>query len=419
MSNPRFPSALASAWRCAVVLNGSLALLLACLWGVMAWRGLFWKADFGALYTGWSMVLDGQSGRLYDLELQDDYQHRLLSEKPADEGLLPFVYPPHTAATLAPLALLPRSSAFAVWTVMQLGMCVLAGRFLLRLLDGQPSGTPGALPWLTLLTALAFPPLFVSFQMGQVSLWCLVCLLGFVAALKERRPFATALWVVAGTIKPQLMVVAFLVLLGQRRWRELGLAAALLTVWAGLTAALLGPDCWIDFLAVLRFSSRQFGAFGTNPLSMYNLKGLLTGVLGTGRADLVVGLTAAAWLAGGVLTLWLWRGRHSPAEGAGAGRLALTFLVAAIVNPHLFAADALILVLPAVLFFAHLRHHRSGVVFAALAAACPLLFFLDCYWPDPLAVRPFFLLMLGLAGWMTHSLGRPVGQHVLPAPQPA
>src|SRR5207247_877547 len=147
---------------------------------------------------------------------------------------------------------------------------------------------------------------FVSFQMGQFSLSCLVCLLGFACALKERRPLACAVWLVAGTSKPQLMVVGFLLLLGMRRWRELGLATGLLAVWAGVTSALLGPGCWLDFLSVLRFSSQQVGAFGTHPLVMYNLKGLLAGVLGLDRVGLVVALTWAAWLAGGALTLWLW-----------------------------------------------------------------------------------------------------------------
>ena len=420
MSNPRFRSILASACRCGTVLNGSLAVLLACLWVHMGMQGLFWKADFSALYTGWSMILDGQSGRLYDMELQGDYQRRLLPEKPAGQELLPFVYPPHTALTLAPLALLPRPLAFAVWTVFQLGLCVLAGRFLLRLQADQPASVRR----LTLLSALAFPPLFVSFQMCQVSLWCLVCLLGVVCSLKERRPLATAVWLVAGTLKPQLMVAAFLLLLGLRRWRELAVATGLLGVWAGLTALLLGPGCWLDFLAVLRFSSQQFGTFGTHPLVMYNLKGTPRRSAGQRRGPGPSSpLTAAAWLAGGVLTLWLWRGRHIGNADVDA-RLALTFLLGAIVNPHFLPADALILVLPAVLFLGHLgRRERWGpaTLFGVVAVSCPLLFLLDCYLPGPagLAVRPFFLLMLGLAGWMALSLGRPIAQHALPAVEPA
>jgi hypothetical protein len=405
MSHPRcFDTS--SVQRCAVVVNGSLAVLLACLWAHMAIQGLFWKADFSASYTGWSMVLDGQSGRLYDLDLQNDYQHRILPEKPADEGLLPFVYPPHMAATLAPLALMPRPLAFAVWTLFQVGLCIVAGRLLWRLQADQPV----SVRWLTLLTALAFPPLFVSFQMGQISLWCLVCLLGFVCALKERQPTACALWIVAGTIKPQLMVVPFVVLLGLRRWRELALAVGLLAVWFGLTTLLLGTGCWLDFLAVLRVSSQAFGTLGTDPLAMYNLKGLLTAVLGVGQARLIIAATGVAWLAGLLLILWLWRNRDALNAPDFAGRLALTFLAVTIVNPHVFPADVLVLVLPAVLFANQLRAREDRaqwLVFAGLALSCPLLFLVDCYvlTPSGLGVHPFFLLMLGVAVWMTMSLG--------------
>src|SRR5205823_2219097 len=62
-------ASLTSAWRCAAVLNGSLAVLLAGAWVFLGLQGLFWKADFSASYTGWSMVLDGHGGRLYDIEL--------------------------------------------------------------------------------------------------------------------------------------------------------------------------------------------------------------------------------------------------------------------------------------------------------------------------------------------------------------
>ncbi len=400
MIRPRPPFPLAAACRCAGVLNGTLAVVLACLWLWLAAQGLFWRADFSAYYTGWSMVLAGQGEQLYDLDLQAEYQQHLLPERPAGEGLLPFVNPPHAALLLAPLGGLPRPWAFAVWTAGQVGLCLAAGRFLLRLQGEQPASVRR----LTLLAALAFPPLFSTFQMGQVSLWCLVCLLGFVCALKEDRPLAVALWIVAGTIKPQLMVVPCLVLLGQRRWRELALTAGLLALWCGVTTAVLGPGCWMGFASVLRFSTQQFGTGAVDPLVMYNLKGLLTALLGE-RVGLINLLCAAAWLAAAGLTVWLWRDRRVVEAGQFEGRLAFTFLLGTLVNPHLNAHDALVLVLPAVLFHAHLRRdpgRLQATLFAAIALACPLLFLLDCYEIDPgrFGFRPFFLLLVVLAGWM-------------------
>jgi hypothetical protein len=171
---------------------------------------------------------------------------------------------------------------------------------------------------------------------------------------------------------------------------------------------------------MLRFSSRQFGTFGTDPLSMYNVKGLLTSLLGSGRADLILPLTAAAWLVGIGLTLWLWR---RPGAADLDGRLALTFLLATVVNPHVNPADVLVVVLPAVLFVGHLRQREQwgqAAGFAAVAAACPLLFLIDCYLLDParLGFRPFFVVMVAVTGWMLASLVRGE-QHALPAAEAA
>ncbi len=405
MTANRSPPALLPLCRCAAVFNGALAGALACVWVWMGLHGLFWRADFSAFYTGWTIIREGRGERLYDLDLQADTQARLLPERPADQGLLPFVNPPHAALALAPLALLPRPAAFAVWTILQVGMCLLAGHFLLRLQTDHDAGVRTT----TLLTALAFPPLFMSFQMGQVSLWCLVCLLGFVRALQTGRPLATAAWIAAGTIKPQLMVVPCLLLLGLRRWRELVLLAALLAGWVGLTTLVLGPRCWLDYLALLRFHGRQFGTSGIDPLVMYNLKGFLTFLLGAGRADLINSLTVAAWLAGAGLILWLWRDARAAQGGDFRGRLALSFLLGVLVNPHLNPTDALVLVLPALLFHEHLgrvARRKQALSFAALAVACPLLFLVDWRLVDParLGLRPFFLLLVAVAGWMAVSL---------------
>jgi hypothetical protein len=416
--NPVQPSApvISPFWRCAAVLNGTLALVLVVAWIGMGIQGLFWRSDFSAYYTGYAMILDGRGDRLYDLDLQAEYQTRLLPERPNGEGLLPFVFGPQVAVVLSPLALLSRPAAFPVWTVLQLGMCLLVWRFLCRIQSGENL----AVRQLAMLTILAFPPLFASFQMGQVSLWCLVCQMGFVCALRERRPLLVAAWIVAGTIKPQLMVMPCVVLVGLRRGRDLLWLALLLASSSALTTLILGPGCWIDFLSVLRVHSQQFGSFGIDPVIMYNVKGVLTALLGPGSAWLINVLTILAWVASVLLALWLWRDRSALNAPDWRGRLALTFLLGLLANPHLYAHDALGLVLPAVLFHGQLRsdgERTQATAFAALAVCCPLLFLIDCWGihRSPLGFRPFILVLLGLAFWMAVLKSR---SRTL-APQPA
>jgi hypothetical protein len=400
-------------------MNGFLVLIFAGVWVWIGTEGLFWRGDFSAFYTGYTLIVEGRGERLYDLNVQAEQQLRLLPDWPLGDGLLPFVYPPHAAVALAPLGLLRHPAAFALWSMLQLGMCLLLGRFLFRLLSDQGAGVR----WLTLVSVLAFPPLFTSFQLGQVSLWCLVCQFGFVCALKERRPLAVAVWLLAGTVKPQLMVVPGLVLLGLRRWRELVWFAVLLGISGGLATVLLGPGCWLDYLRLLRVHSQGFGSSTVDPLIMYNVKGLLTAQLGDGRHNLINLFTLGAWLASVVLVLWLWRDSGSLDRPDWRGRLTLSFMMGMLVNPHLNPVDALGLVLPAVLFLGQLQQdgeRRQATTFAALAVCCPLLFLIDCWGlrPARLGFRPFFALELGLLGWMALVLWSPRPRAV-PAPSSA
>jgi hypothetical protein len=386
-----------SASRIAVVFNAGLALSLAVVWVHMAVQGVFWRADFTNYYTGWSLVRDGLGDRLYDLELQSRYQEQIVPERGAENGLLPFNYPPHLAVPGALLAFLPRGVAFYVWDFLQLLLLVPLFRSL-RALAPDPHG----LPWAVLCTtALAFPPLFMSFQMGQVSLLVLVCLLGFCRNLAAGRPFWTAFWLTLGTIKPQLMVAPAAILLAGRRWRELGIAALLFAAWAALTTAFVGVSCWTDFLHVLRHSAWQFGVDGIYPRAMYNLKGCLTCLLGEGRAAAINFISTTALLLAVLATLRLWRGPWRAGTPEFDFRLALTLQLGLLANPHLNPVDVLALVAPALLFYRGLRRSgRSARSLTALLVCGPLLFALDCYGltvTPQSGVHPFFLLMVGMA----------------------
>lgn len=390
--------------RIALVVNAGLALALALAWIQMAMQGQFWRADFTNYYTGWSMVLDGRGDRLYDRELQTRYQERIVPERPERGGLLPFNYPPHLAVPAAAFALLPRESAFYLWDFVQLLLLVPLACLLHRL---TPDRRP--LSFAVLLAAvLAFPPLFQSFQMGQVSLLVLVCLLGFTENLARGRPFATALWLTLGTIKPQIMVAPVAVLLAGRRWRELGFAAGLFAAWALLATSFLGVSCWFDFTKMLRHSAWQFGQDGIYPLAMYNLKGFLTSLLGEERAALINLVSTAALLIVVLATLWMWRGKWRTGTPAFDLRLALTLQLGLLVNPHFNSVDAIAFVAPALLFYRGLRGSgQTGRVLAGLLLCGPLLFALDSYGMPRLGstgIHPFFLLMTALAVVMARAL---------------
>ena len=65
-------------FRALFILNVGLALGNVGLWLSAMRQGLFWRADFTALYTGGTLVQEGQGAHLYDFEVQTRYQQEIL-----------------------------------------------------------------------------------------------------------------------------------------------------------------------------------------------------------------------------------------------------------------------------------------------------------------------------------------------------
>jgi hypothetical protein len=393
--------------RLGIAVNVALALLRLLGWLDAARRGEFWRADFSMFYTGFAMVRDGQGASLYDLDAQLEYQRAIAPERGPEGGLLPFNYPPHAAVPAFVLAYLPRDAAFYAWSAIQLGLLLL----LLRQLLSWMSAWPVESRILAVSTVVAFPPVSISFELGQVSLLILVSLVGLARALESRRDLPAACWLVLATIKPQLAIVPAMVLVADRRWRVLTLAAALFVCWAGAATLIPGPAIWPEWLAVVRHSAGQAGELGIFPQAMYNLKGLLFGLLGPDRLSVVNRVSFFALLAGVLLPLVLWRLRPSASPEIWRLKLAFCLQIGLLVNPHFNPADAVAFVLPAVLYVLAAPRDRCFAATAGLLALCPLLFLIDCFlvpvWP--LGVRPFFVAMALLAVALGAALERSRG----------
>jgi hypothetical protein len=376
--------------RAALVANGGLALAFAVVWAGLAWRGDFWKADFTAYYTGWTIILEGRGADLYDRAVQADTQARLLGGQPFPDGLLPYPYPPHTFP-LAVLALLPLSAAFYVWAAVQAVVLLVV----LRWAAGLTADWPGGDRLTAAATLLAFPPLFIAFQLGQLAPLLLLGLVGLYDGLTRGRPRQAALCLALLTLKPQYAVLPGALLLGGRRWRELGWFAAVMAAWAGLTTALLGWRCWPGWLGMVRHIGGQFDRDGVHVADMVNLKALLTAWLGSGEAALIGRLSAAALLAGAVGVLALWRGPWRPGTEGFDRRFALAVLLAVLLSPYAYRHDALLLALPALLWY----RHRRGEAGAAVLLAAPALFAVDTFVfrRELTAVQPLVLLLIAWA----------------------
>jgi hypothetical protein len=357
--------------RAVLILNSGLALSYIGLWTITARQGQFWRADFSAFYTGWAIVRDGLGNHLYDLDLQTRYQHTILEGRSFSDGLLPYTYPPHMALYFSPLAQMPRPSAFLLWT---LGECALLAWLILLLQDFTRTWRPMD-RWLALSGILSLPAVLYNFLLGAFSLFLLICLWQFYQALKNSREGQSGVWLAAGLIKPQNILLPGVLLLGARRWKAVAGAVLAAIVIFITCSAVLGWRIWLDFLNLLRSLNHLYGFMGMEPTSMYNFKGVLTSILGASRGNWINILSWAALAASMLFTLWIWRGTWNTREAAFDLRMAFTLLLGLFFNLYLFPQDSLLLVLPVILFYNYLRRQELPFqAYAIFLLLCPSVF---------------------------------------------
>jgi hypothetical protein len=385
-----------------LILNLALSVSYLGLWMSMARQGLFWRADFSALYTGWAIARDGRGAELYDMDLQAQYQHQILDGRSFADGLLPYINPPHLTLPFVPLAWLPLGTAFWIWAAAQ----VLLTAWLLRLLHDSARSWSVRERRLMYAAVLSFPPLLSTLLLGTFSLLMLICLLQVYRALKHSREERAGLWLVVGTIKFQAMLLPGVLLLAARRKRALASALIFGGTLAGIASIWLGWRVWLDFFALLRVVASAFGVWGIDPAKMYTFKAMLTLLLGASQAytinllsTLMLGIVAVA-------TLWLWSGEWRPAEPTFELRMALTMLLGLLFSPHLYPHDGLMLIAPALLFYSYLRQRSLPIAgYAALVLSCPVVFLLSEFvFSASLGSRIPILIMSALAVWMSKAL---------------
>ena len=147
-----------------------------------------------------------------------------------------FSYPPTMMLLAAPFGRLPYMAALLIWTA--LGLAVFIGVARRHLADRR------------LLLALAFSPAALFCLMSGQSALFTAAMLVTIFAWLDRRPIAAGVLIGLLTIKPQLGFLFPGMLIAGGRWRVLATAAVTTLALASLTAALFGPQVWVDFVKV-------------------------------------------------------------------------------------------------------------------------------------------------------------------------
>src|SRR3990172_805348 len=324
------------------------------VWVELASRGSFKPVDFWVFYSEAVLVWEGHGNQLYDLGIQNQYQFQLLGSFPLNGRVLPFIGPPHLALALLPLAILTPHWAFSFWIALQILIVVL----LIRLYIAESSEFSWPERIISIGALVSFPILFVTIYKGQLSLIILLCIILWIREMRKGNDQGIAVWLLIGSIKPQLIVVPFLLTILARRWKALAYFAAGGTLITTICAISLGPVSIRDFvLSIMRIDSN----FLVTPLLvyMYNFKGFLTLILGLGSLPLIRSLTFAGFICALIIVILLWRGRVYIDDERFDLKMALSLLLGIFFCPYLFYYDTLLLVVVAKLFHDYLM--QSGI----------------------------------------------------------
>ena len=395
-STPGRPSSVARG----SIAAGAVAVSVAALWtswlvtelaGPLTASG---HHDFLALYAAATLVHTGSASHLYDASSITAIERAIYPHPTGYAGYMPFLNPPAAAALLSPLALLTETSARFLW----LGVALLvAGLGIASVIRQRTS-------WIVvgsvILVLLFTFPAYQTLVEGQ---WSYVMVLGSLLALRlsdaGRQEWAGIALVVLW-LKPPLFALVLLWLLCNRRWRMAGAAVAAVAVvtlaalpWTGVDANL---HYFSYLLNVSATNAAGGGAAGATAwegsfANMEGLLGLAAAIVGQNHpvAVDILTLVLAAGVAG--VLVWSMRGHWGRPLPLRLGVAAL--LVGLLLDPHLYAQDCLLLVVPAALVAWRLQL-GAGWWFAV--AAVMNLAAIDTLWSQQLFPLPLHLLTIAM-----------------------
>ncbi|HUP71927.1 MAG TPA: glycosyltransferase family 87 protein [Acidimicrobiales bacterium] len=348
---------LGAPWLTRVARAVAVALALAFVIAVVSGSGADTASgrlggDYPAFFAAGRLITSDERSSMYDPARQAEAQQGLFPGD-ADDGLLYFAYPPHTALAYLPLSHLPYRVSYALHTLLMLGATVAAlylVRPMLPLVDRHFE--------LAVIGAVSFYPMYRAITGGQNTALTLLLLAGSWRAVEGRRDVLGGVLLGLLLFKPQFALPIIGLHLLARRWR-LGVSAALTAVacW-GIGAALLGFD-WLGewFESVRIFSDLDAHVNRRNAVSFLGVADTVFGVGDNfGRA---LGGTLALATVVALIALWRSHGRRSLCAPM---IVALPAIV--LISPHAMFYDAglLVLALAAMLAARHVHVRQAAAV---------------------------------------------------------
>jgi hypothetical protein len=356
--------------------------------------------DYAGHVTGARIVLDGRAHELYDLARQSAAQEAVIGA-PLPGSLDLFISPSFVAFVWAPFAALPFLVGAALWSAMSLGLLLLSIRLIWPIVPRLHAYGAGAVTVVLLSTA----PVAENLGAGQDASISLLLLAAGLRLLQARRDTVAGLVLGLGVFKPQLFVLFPVMFLFQRRWRALGAWIAMASGLAVASLAIDGTDGLRAYAALLTSDYYQVGLAGALGWKMQSASAALRSLLPSIGGAYISALGLAAGAA--VVAVAAHKHRRRSGPGAVALAYALTVLVTALVNPHFFIYDCVLLWLPALVLLNEVPGRRAvrlslAAAYALTLTASPRHVALgEAAWPISLIGAQWTMLPLFVLLWVT------------------
>ena len=275
------------------------------------------EADYSLLWAAGRMAAAGQATDLYDGPRFARAREQLFGP-----GLqqLDWIYPPPTIMVGIAVSQIPLLPGYFLW------LCLLCG--------GSIWALRGAgLSWPVVLFGLFGPPTWRALLLGQYSpLAASLVVAGLLQA--RRRPFRAGIALTLATFKPQLGLLAPIVLLARGNWTALFVAIAGTLALAIMSTAWLGIGIWPAFLHGSSSSGRTLLYSFFPGGDQFHAASVFWMARSFG-ASIVLSYAAQALAAGMAAAAVVAAARHRTESAAVAVAACLTLLV----SPYLYTSD--------------------------------------------------------------------------------
>jgi len=313
--------------------------------------------DFVDVYAAGRLALEGAAATAYDWPLHKAAEVRAVGHDFPD--YYGWHYPPPFLFVAMALALLPYLAAALLW----LAATLAAYAATLRAILGERTG---------ILLALGFPAAVWNITAGQNG-FLTASLLGGTLALLERRPALAGICLGLLTYKPQFGLLFPLVLIVDRRWITIAVAALVALAMAAASWLAFGSASWQAFVHWMPITSHVVLGEGRADFArLQSLFGLVRAYGGSEALAWTVQMTGS--VATAALVVWLWR-RRTAYELKAAALAAGTLLV----TPYVYMYDLVVLAVAVAFLLRHAFERGLAAAEAAALAAAGVLILIFPY----------------------------------------